>query len=72
MLFIRSFCDFFFLYFGVLGLIIIVFLLETSRAPFDLAEAETELVAGYFVEFGGFYFGVYYLGEYLHLFFFHQ
>lgn len=66
----QEFLWFFFLYFGVLGLIIIVFLLETSRAPFDLAEAETELVAGYFVEFGGFYFGVYYLGEYLHLFFF--
>lgn len=61
---------FFFIFFGFLGLIIIVFLLETNRAPFDLAEAETELVAGYFVEFGGFYFGIYYLGEYLHLFFF--
>jgi formate hydrogenlyase subunit 4 len=54
----------------VSGLIIIIFLLETNRAPFDLAEAETELVAGYTVEYGGFYFGLYYLGEYLHLFFF--
>ncbi len=61
---------FIFLFFGLSGLIMIVFLLETARAPFDLAEAETELVAGYFVEFGGFYFGFYYLGEYLHLFFF--
>lgn len=48
----------------------IIFLLETSRAPFDLSEAESELVGGYNVEYGGFYFGLYYLGEYLHLFFF--
>nr|ARK36663.1 NADH dehydrogenase subunit 1 [Cryptocaryon irritans] len=61
---------FFILFFGLLGVIILIFLLETNRAPFDLPEAETELVAGYFVEFGGFYFGIYYLGEYLHLFFF--
>jgi len=57
-------------FFGTLGLICIVFLLETNRAPFDLSEAESELVAGYTVEYGGFYFGLYYLGEYLHLFFF--
>lgn len=56
--------------FGVLGLIIITFLLETNRAPFDLAEAESELIAGYTVEYGGFYFALYYLGEYFHLFFF--
>lgn len=52
------------------GLIVITFLLETNRAPFDLSEAESELVAGYTVEYGGFFFGLYYLGEYLHLFFF--
>lgn len=60
----------FFVFFSVIGLVIITFLLETSRAPFDLTEAESELVAGYGVEYGGFYFGLYYLGEYLHLFFF--
>jgi NADH-quinone oxidoreductase subunit H len=58
------------LFFGLSGLIIITFLLETSRAPFDLPEAESELVTGYTTEYGGFFFGLYYLGEYLHLFFF--
>jgi NADH-quinone oxidoreductase subunit H len=48
----------------------ITFLLETNRSPFDLSEAESELVAGYTVEYGGFFFGLFYLGEYLHLFFF--
>jgi len=60
---------FIFLFFGLSGLIVIVFLLEANRAPFDLAEAESEIVTGYTVEYGGFYFALYYLGEYFHLFF---
>lgn len=59
-----------FLYFGLTGVIIITFLLEVNRAPFDLAEAESELITGYSTELGGFHFGLYYLGEYFHLFFF--
>jgi NADH:ubiquinone oxidoreductase subunit H len=58
------------LFFLLFGIITITFLLEVNRAPFDLSEAESELVAGYTVEYGGFFFGVYYLGEYLHLYFF--
>jgi NADH-quinone oxidoreductase subunit H len=60
----------FFLFFGLSSIIVITFLLEVNRAPFDLAEAESEIIAGYTVELGGFYFGLYYLGEYFHLFFF--
>lgn len=59
-----------YLFFLLSGLITITFLLETNRAPFDLPEAESELVTGYTTEYGGFFFGLYYLGEYLHLFFF--
>ncbi len=61
---------FIFLFFGLSGVIVMVFLLETNRSPFDLVEAESELITGYTVEYGGFYFALYYLGEYFHLFFF--
>ena len=45
-------------------------LLEVNKAPFDLSEAESELVTGYHTEYGSFLFGLYYLGEYFHIFFF--
>lgn len=52
---------------GFLLLFISVFA-ETNRLPFDLPEAEGELVAGYHTEYGGIKMNMFYIGEYGHMF----
>jgi len=41
---------------------------ELNRTPFDLLEAESEIIAGYHIEYSGMKFGLFYLGEYTHAF----
>ena len=53
----------------IAGLLVFLFAgtAETARAPFDLPEAEQELVAGYHTEYGGMRFGLYSMSEYINL-----
>jgi NADH-quinone oxidoreductase subunit H len=54
--------------FAGLVLFMIAGIAESNRSPFDLPEGESEIIAGYFVEYSGFKFALFFLGEYIGMF----
>jgi NADH-quinone oxidoreductase subunit H len=60
------------MYLFAVPLTVLIFLIssqaESGRAPFDLLEAESELVSGFHIEYAGMKFGMFYVAEFLHAF----
>ena len=54
--------------FAGFGLFLVAAMAESNRSPFDLPEGESEIVAGYFLEYSGFKFALFFMAEYLGMF----
>ncbi len=54
--------------FAGFALFMVAGIAESNRSPFDLPEGESEIIAGYFVEYSGFKFALFFLGEYIGMF----
>jgi NADH-quinone oxidoreductase subunit H len=54
--------------FAGFGLFMIAATAESNRSPFDLPEGESEIIAGYYIEYSGFKFALFFLGEYIGMF----
>ncbi len=60
-------CPLGFIMFPIFIIFVITSLMISNRSPFDFSEAESEIVAGSYTEYGGILFGIIYLSEYLNI-----
>lgn len=67
--FVQKYINFLWLNIGLRFMLIVSFLAETNRAPFDFSEGESELVSGFNIEYSGGGFAMIFLSEYSNILF---